>query len=389
MSSSTISRADVALRDGSGTSHSSADSARWNQFVADSPYGDVLQCLEWGEVKRPEWYPVPISIESGGQLNATALVLRRDIPSTRRTYFYVSRGPILDWSKPDIATALIERLKAEAEPHRAAFIKIDPAVPVGTPGTEETIRRLGFVPSPDAQNSFGGTQPRYVMKLDISASEDKVMAGFHQKWRYNTRLAERKGVTVKSDCSRDDLKIFHDLYKVTAQRDGFVGYPLSYFQKLWDALVTKDMARLFITYYQGQPLSAAISFVLPPQCWYVFGASSNEHRNVMPNYLMQWAMMQWAKERGCTTYDFRGVHDVSKTTPQASTDGETDTKENAEANSLINSPDGLVRFKAGFGAQLVEYIGEWDLPLNKYGYWFWTTARPKLSAAVRSMKKRR
>lgn len=363
-------------------SSSTTDSARWNRFVAASPYGDVLQCLEWGAAKRPVWQPVLVSLETGGNLDATALALRRAIPYTRQNYFYVSRGPILDWAQPAIVEALVKRLKQEARRQRAAFIKLDPAVPANTPGVADTLWRLGFVPSPEVNSSFGGTQPRYVMKLDIAGSEADILAGFHQKWRYNTRLAERKGVLVRSDCVRDDLRTFHDLYKVTAQRDGFVGYPLDYFQKLWDALVTKDMAKLFIVSYQDQPIAAAISFILPPQCWYVFGASSNEHRNVMPNYLMQWAMMRWAKERDCTVYDFRGVHDVGLTGTK------TDGDEN-EAHSLINSPDGLVRFKAGFGAQLVEYVGEWDLPLNNYGYWFWTRARPKLTAALKRIKQRK
>jgi lipid II:glycine glycyltransferase (peptidoglycan interpeptide bridge formation enzyme) len=209
------------------------------------------------------------------------------------------------------------------------------------------------------------------------------MAQFHQKWRYNTRLAERKGVVVQDDCTRDDLEIFHQLYAVTAQRDGFTGRPLRYFQKLWDALVPKDMARLFITYHNSKPLSAAICFVLGHQCWYVYGASSNENRNVMPNYAMQWAMMRWAKERGCTLYDFRGVADEGGAPAGG---GSASTQSTEKSDEADNHLQGLNRFKAGFGAQLVDYVGEWDLPLNKNWYWLWTTARPRI---VDALKKRR
>jgi lipid II:glycine glycyltransferase (peptidoglycan interpeptide bridge formation enzyme) len=349
----------------------------WNAFVAASPYGDVLQCEEWGQVKQPEWQPLLVQVEDSGRLQASALVLRRALPRTNRNILYVPRGPILDWSQPAIARALTARLREVAQQQNAILIKIDPAVPAATPGMAQTLRELGFQPSPDASGGFGGTQPRCVMKLDINGTEDEVMARFHQKWRYNIRLAERKGVRVVSDCTRDDLKIFHDIYRVTAQRDGFTGRPLAYFEKLWDVLVTKDLAKLFVTYHNETPLSAAICFILRPQCWYVYGASSNEHRNLMPNHAMQWAMIRWAREQGCSVYDFRGVHDVAK-----SADGQ------AAPTSLIDSPDGLVRFKAGFGAELVEYIGEWDLPLNKSWYWLWTTARPKLVAAMKNMKGR-
>jgi lipid II:glycine glycyltransferase (peptidoglycan interpeptide bridge formation enzyme) len=163
------------------------DSAQWDQFVAASPYGDVLQCREWGEVKKPDWQPVPVALQENGEVQATALVLRRALPRTGRSIFYVPRGPILDWSRPEVVRALIARQ------HRAVLIKIDPAIPVETPGVVDTLRGLGFVSSADADNSFGGTQPRFNMKLDISAPLDDVMGKFHSKWRYNIRLAERKG----------------------------------------------------------------------------------------------------------------------------------------------------------------------------------------------------
>lgn len=349
--------------------------------MAASPYGDILQCLEWGDVKKPDWHPIPVELRTANGLDATALVLRRALPRTRRTILYIPRGPILDWSREDVARALVQRLRDVARSHRAVLIKVDPAVPQSTLGVANTLQSLGFVPSPDANNAFGGTQPRFVMKLDISGSDEDVMARFHSKWRYNIRLAERKGVRVRESTSRDDIAIFHDIYQTTALRDGFTGRPQKYFEKLWDTLVEKDLARFFIAELDGHPLSGAICFVLGRQCWYVYGASSNEHRNVMPNHAMQWAMIQWARGRGCTIYDFRGVHDVPKNANDPNADVCTITQE-----QLMESKDGLVRFKAGFGASLTEYVGEWDLPLNRSWYWLWTTARPKLVAAMKKRK---
>jgi peptidoglycan pentaglycine glycine transferase (the first glycine) len=342
--------------------------------VAASPYGDVLQCLEWGEIKKPGWRPLPLYVGSASAPDAVALVLRRSLPRMGKCIFYVPRGPIVDWNNGDAVRDIFEKIHAEAKRQRAILIKVDPAVPAGTPGVAELLQSLGFVPSPDADNSFGGTQPRFVMKADISGSLDDVMNRFHTKWRYNIRLAERKGIVVKSDCTREDVQIFHDIYKVTAQRDGFTGRPLSYFLKMWDALVEAGLAKFFVASYEGQPLSAAICFLLGRQCWYVYGASSNEHRNLMPNHAMQWAMMRWAKEQGAEIYDFRGVHDIK------SEDGKV-------LENLMDSPDGLVRFKAGFGARLVEYCGEWDLPVDRKWYWLWTTGRPRLTAALKKLKR--
>jgi lipid II:glycine glycyltransferase (peptidoglycan interpeptide bridge formation enzyme) len=333
-----------------------------------------MQCLEWGEIKKPAWQPIPISVRENGELVATALILKRRIPRSGKSIFYVPRGPVLDWSRRDVAEKLVTRLKETARKHRAIFIKIDPAVPASDPNIAATIQALGFRASPDAQGGFGGTQPRCVMKLDIAPSLDDVMAQFHQKWRYNIRLAERKGVIVRVG-ERSDLPAFHELYRITAERDGFTGRPLRYFEKLWDVLVERDMARLFLTEFEGQPLSGALSFVLPPQCWYVYGASSNEHRNLMPNHAMQWAMMQWAKERGCTVYDFRGVADEEQLQNAA-----------AKGEEAASHLQGLNRFKAGFGAELVDYCGEWDLPLSSAWYWLWTTAKPRIAAAMKKKK---
>jgi lipid II:glycine glycyltransferase (peptidoglycan interpeptide bridge formation enzyme) len=207
---------------------------------------------------------------------------------------------------------------------------------------------MGFVDSPDARNAFGGTQPRFNMKLDISGTDEEVQARFHQKWRYNTRLAARKGVSVRALESRDEIDVFHELYRVTAERDGFTGRPLKYFQGLWDALVPAGLAQFFLTEHENKALSGAICFVLGSQCWYVYGASSNEGRNLMPNHAMQWAMMQWARSRGCTLYDFRGVHDI----PGLAEKGEDFNVSDLSMEEMMASSDGLVRFKAGFGATL-------------------------------------
>ena len=325
-----------------------------------------MQCLEWGDVKKPQWQTVPVLVRDGEAIEATALVLKRRIPRTRRCIFYVPRGPICDWTNEQAVEKLMAALRAQAKKHRAILIKIDPAVPGSTVEFDPTLRSHGFLPSPDAEGGFGGTQPRTVMKRDISGTEDEVFASFHQKWRYNIRLAAKKGVVVR-EAERKDLPAIHELYRVTAQRDGFTGRPLSYFEKLWDALGTKGLAKFFITELEGQPLSAAICFVTGAQCWYVYGASSNEHRNVMPNHAMQWEMMKWAKAQGCTVYDFRGVADET----QAQTDEHL---------------AGLNRFKAGFGAQVVSYVGEYDLVLSKPWYWLWTTARPKIVAAMKRRK---
>lgn len=341
---------------------------KWRDFVGASPYGDVLQVLEWGTVKKPEYIPLPVAIEKDGKFEATCLVFKKSLPGGR-CYFYLSRGPILDWNNEKVVREMFVKLRELGKTHKALYIRTDPCVLDESTQVKDLLRSIGFEESTEPKGLFGGLQPRCNMKLDISAPIEEVFEKkFESKWRYNTRLATKKGVTVNGDLGREGLKIFHDIYKVTSERNGFTGYSLAYFQKMWDALEPTGIIKVFVTYHEEQPLSSAISFVLGDKAWYMFGASSNEKRNLMPNHLMQWTMMQWAKENGAASYDFRGVPDPNM-------------------HDIPAHEEGLVKFKTGFGAEMVRYIGEYDLILRPAEYRLWTQTRPKLVAALKKMRK--
>ena len=172
------------------------------------------------------------------------------------------------------------------------------------------------------------------------------MAGFHQKWRYNIRLAGRKGVTVKEG-TREDLKDFHKIMIETGNRDGFITRPLSYFEKMYDNMVPEGHMKLLMAYYEGKPISGVIPIFYGNKTWYLYGASSNQHRNLMPNYLLQWEMIKMAIARHDDVYDFRGVSGVvDENHPQY----------------------GLYRFKKGFGAKFTEFIGEIYIPFKPVKY---------------------
>ena len=122
----------------------------------------------------------------------------------------------------------------------------------------------------------------------------------------------------------------------TGNRDDFLIRPLEYFEKMYDCM-GKDYLRLIMADYEGQPISGAIAIYYGNKVWYLYGASSNEHRNVMPNYLVQWEMIKWALEKKCDIYDFRGVSGhVDENHPQY----------------------GIYKFKKGFNGDFVEFVGE-------------------------------
>jgi lipid II:glycine glycyltransferase (peptidoglycan interpeptide bridge formation enzyme) len=334
---------------------SSADSTRWREFLAESG-GDVLQCMEWGEVKaRTGWRPFTVAVTDGGRFVAGALTLRRQAPFGR-SILYCPRGPVADWSDEAALGCLVEGLRRLARDQRAILVKVDP--PVAGEQAALALRRQGFRPAPVPEEGFGGTQPRAVMKTLPLADDDTLLARFKPKTRYNLRLAERKGVEVTGDTTREDLRAFYEILLETGERDGFHVREFGYFACLWECIIERGLGRLFLARHEGQALGGAIDFRLGRQCWYVYGASSNAKRNLMPNYLLQWRMMQWARDCGCEVYDFRGIP--------------------LDRPGAGDDLGGLVRFKAGFAAEYVEYIGEWDLPLSAPLYRAFTLLEPSV-----------
>jgi len=363
----------ITVRELSGES----DHAKWNAFVAARPEGDVLQAWEWAAVKS-EWEPVRIAAFRGDQMAAGAAILKRSLPLVG-AFYYAPRGPLLDdWTDDALLTALLDGIAARAKRDGAGFLKIDPAVPIEREDVSALLAKHGFKPpaTADAQG-FGGTQPRCVMQLDLTGrSEQDLLAGFKPQTRRNIKLSmEKHGVVAVDNLTRDDLVTFDALMKITGERDGFRPRGLAYFQSLWDNLGTAGLAKLFLTRYEGETLSGALCFIIGDKSWYVYGASGNEHRNVMPNYAMQWAMIRWARNAGCSWYDFRGV------SPRRRVEGES-----AEEVEKEDHLQGLNRFKEGFGTRYVEYIGELDLVYKPAAYWVFTNGKPAAQKLIRKLR---
>ena len=153
----------------------------------------------------------------------------------------------------------------------------------------------------------------------------------------------------------------------TAERDGFGVRAQSYFYDIYDLLISASLGSLFMARYDGLPIAGAITVALGTHAWYIYGASSNSHRDKMPNHLMQWEMMRWAKARGCHVYDMRGV---------------------ARKDDTDSPLYGLNRFKEGFAAQYVEYVGEWDLIYAPLWYHLFNMLEPTVRK-IRLLRARR
>jgi peptidoglycan pentaglycine glycine transferase (the first glycine) len=339
-----------------------ADRSRWNEAVAKLPGNHVLQSFEWGEFKaKYGWKLTRLLFEEGSQVQAAASVLCRQLPRFPLRVMYVPKGPLLDYGNGQLLSHVLASLEELARAQRAIFIKMDPDVRLEESKVTETLRDRGW------RSSSEQIQFRNTILIDLRQSEDDLLASMKAKTRYNVRLAARRGVRVRMG-DPDDLALFYEMYAETSRRDDFIIRPFAYYHDAWGAFVEADLACLFLAEYEGEPLAGLIAFRFGQRAWYMYGASTEKHRNLMPNHLLQWEAIRWAKGEGCTVYDLWGAPDVL-----------------SEDDPLW----GVHRFKEGFGGQFVRHIGAYDYPVSRLLYWFYTVLMPRYLDLLRARHRRR
>jgi len=311
----------------------------WSKFLTDHPGAHLLQSPQWGELKTSfGWEVERLSIEHAG-----AQVLFRRFP-LGLTLAYIPKGPIGEW-----LPHLLPELDALCRQRRAFVLKIEPDS-VSDPTHTDRLKEHGFIPSPQT------IQPRRTLIVDLEDDEDQILAHMHQKTRYNIRLASRKEIEVRP---WDDLESFGRMILKTAARDRFGVHVPAYYKRAYNLFHPSGECEVFVASYKNQPLAALMVFIQGTRSWYLYGASTTEHRNLMPNYLLQWEAMRWARSRGCTQYDLWGVPDEDLET--------LETRFTSRREGLW----GVYRFKRGFGGDLVRTAGAWDRPYNKPIYWLY------------------
>lgn len=408
---------------------------RFDRFVDRHPYGSFLQTYDWGKFKSlHEWTLFTVGVEEKNELIGAALLLARRVPGTRKKILYSPRGILVDYRNDQVLSFFLHGLKRLMKRENAIFLRIDPIIKTrcydleGNPVEGEhnldivdILKGKGFLYKGEAKG-FEGFQPKYVMKLDIQRDLEAVFSSFHKKTQYNIRLAAKRGILIEEG-KKEDLSQFHEIMKITGERDGFTVRSLSYFEEMYDFLEKTDRMKLFMARYvpaqalkeiaqnkqkigrewadleeknksltpgrlkektekrlgqlkeemanleiqieglqkdvaaypKGRIVSGTIAMRTDTTVCYLYGASDNEYRNYMANYLIQWEMIRWAKERGAVCYDFRGI-----------------SGNLSEEDPLY----GLYRFKKGFHPELIEYLGEFDWVADRGMYFMFERALP-------------
>lgn len=311
-----------------------AQVAEYEAFIQSCPKGNFAQSVLWAKLKTDWDFEAVIVRDGEGKIEGTMGILIRRVPVFKATMMYSPRGPVCDVHNKEVIKRLFDGANEIAKRHKAYIFKLDPDVKSDDTVFADICKEIGLTLPKDSKN-FEGIQPRYVFRLYLEGRNDEeLLASFHQKTRYNIRVAIKKGVTVKI-ADKSEVKAFHKIMLETGVRDNFVIRSAEYFERMLDCL--GEHARLYMAYLDGEPIAGTIAIHYGDKVWYLYGASSNAHRNVMPNYLLQFEMIKWAVEVGAAVYDFRGVSgDIS------------------EDNPLY----GLYKFKKGFNGEFTEFIGE-------------------------------
>lgn len=349
----------------------------WNSLIARLPDPHLLQTWEWAKIKAAYgWIPAPfIWKDEKGTIVAAAMVLKRMVLSrgfsARLCILYIPKGPLLDWSDEPLRRRVLDNLQSFAKKQGAIFLKIDPDVVIGR-GIEKAqeipdeiagepiisdLKRRGWLFSSDQ------IQFRNTVTLDLSVSEADILGRMKQKTRYNVRLAEKKGVKVRTG-SQLDLPLLYKMYAETSVRDGFVIRDEGYYRKVWETFLglTEPGAEVLVAEVDGEPVAAIFVFYFAGRAYYIYGMSRDMHREKMPSYLLQWEAIKRAKTHGSIVYDLWGAPDVF------------------DGNDALW---GVFRFKEGLGGEVVRTIGAWDFTASSFWYKIYTQIIPRLLDIMR------
>ena len=331
---------------------------KWNQYAGSFKQSQFLQSWEWGELQKSIGRKVwRLGIEKNGKLVDAAQVIKHNLPFGK-SYLYAPRIEGEQTPSHTTGQALVRfqgELEKIAKQENSIFLKIEPTNKFRIPNSEFRILQTKPV------------QPQTTLYLNLTKSEKEILSSMHQKTRYNIRLAEKRGVTVKESNNIND---FLKLNRETTARDKFKSHPDEYYQKMFNVLGNYQLSiinyqchlKLFTAYYKDKPITSNLIIFFNNTATYAHGASSNEHRNLMAPHLLQWETIKYAKSQGYKWYDFRGINPSDKNLSNL----KARFANLAPRKTWFNpSWQGITRFKRGFMSDStgkeITYPGCYDL----------------------------
>jgi len=305
--------------------------------------GHLLQSWRWGEFKRRSGWRVDRLVTSDGLAMAQVLYRTRGPVSVG----YIPRGPAFDETGAGL-NELAELIDRSARNRRALFtvMELDQ-------GSSETGQRF-----PKWEEGPDFVQPGRTVKVALD-DDETILTRMHQKTRYSVRLAMRKGVQVESyeGLCEDGLDIFYALLEETSRRNEFGVHSRQYYRDFLDVFGTD--ALILVARIDGNPAAGLIAATFGNEAIYMYGGSSTEHRGIGAAFLVQFEAMRWARNRGLTHYDLWGI-------PHLDVPAE-DEAQDAVPATRGDDWRGLLRFKTGFGGEIIDYPRPLERQYSKLG----------------------
>ena len=318
---------------------------RWNTFVADSPWGHIMQSCEWGDFKASlGWQVHRVGVERDGRVVAGAQVLLRPLPWVPFTVAYIPKGPVIDPQDKRTLVKLMLAVHQAARDQRAIFLKIEPNLP-DEDHVHDVLRQCGFRPSAHTN------QPRSTIVIELCGGENAVLADIpRKKTRKLVRRAGREGVQIV-DGGSNDIHDFYGILRSTAEAKDFPVHDEIFYEQAWEAFQGTDSVKLLLAKYQGKTVAGKMIFVFGDRSMHFWGGTSCEGRDVYASYLIQWEAIRWAVAHGCRYCDLWGIPDEVANMVMK---GQEIPKDRSDGLW------GVYTFKRGFGGEIECYVGAYD-----------------------------
>ena len=309
----------------------------WNDLINRNPSGgNILQGKELVELKTKSGWKVRYILSD----YCAFTVIEKHIPLLGMVW-YCPKGPGVA-SKEDLANLLPE-LIVFAKKQGVFTVKIEPELDYTTDVTD-----LNLIPTAPVQYNYS------TVYVDLSPSLDEILTNLNQKGRHAIRRAERDGVTVKKVLASDEnCKIMYDLFLETAHGAGFAIRQPEYYKAFYKAYEDQKRGQLFFAYFEGKVVAGAYAMVQGPKSMYKDGASVRERTAYGASHLLQWHVIEWAKEHGSLQHDLAGVPPI---------------KDIKDSNHPFS---GLARFKTSFNKEVTQYVGAFEVPVVAWKTKLW------------------
>ena len=325
--------------------------AEFRDFAEKNPYKSFMQTPEIAKYRKSNgWTVYYLAAKLNGKIQAASMLVAKPTFLGKST-FIAPGGPLLDLEDQPLTDFFFKNLKKYAKSHNGYLLQISPYYELterdrhGEPkeggfshqNAVKNLKNLGFFEQKDP------SQPKYMYALDLkNKTPEELMADFKSNTRGHIRKAEKMGVKVR-ELKREELGIFKEITEKTSKRREFEDKPLSYYEAMYDLFVPRGEAVFLVAEAGNLPLSAAMFMLYGDEVVYLFSGSDEKYmKDYNAQYALQWHMIKYAAKKHFRRYNFYGIHGLPKE----------------------GQKDGVYEFKKGFGGQVLEYIGTWELPVD-------------------------